>query len=227
MAFSLLSQSRILGRPCSSGRKECSSTIVGTPLRHRFAFGGILPAPVAHRQSTRGRDLRVRAIESPTDVAVNVHNEEDATYTIIDVEGNRSGWGGSREEISLLCANPNSCCRVPGILNSISAVLRDLALDVGKAQVSGDDVRFRNRFFVQRTQGGKVTDPQQIKEITTALGVLLKAKSALSAVSRPKFDSPQGDTGRMNALMGACSVSCIKLPPGPTHARPPALQTRT
>ena len=74
---------------------------------------------------------------------------------------------------------------------------------MGKAQVSGDDVRFRNRFFVQRTQGGKVTDPQQIKEITTALGVLLKAKSALSAVSRPKFDSPQGDAGRMNALMGA------------------------
>lgn len=120
------------------------------------------------------------------------------------------GTGRSREdllEISPPCL-PNSCCRVPGILNSISAVLRDLALDVGKAQVSGDDVRFRNRFFVQRTQGGKVTDPQQIKEITTALGVLLKAKSALSAVSRPKFDSPQGDTGRMNALMGACRVPC-------------------
>ena len=93
-------------------------------------------------------------------------------------------------------------CRIPGILNSISAVLRDLALDVGKATVDGDDKRFHNRFFVLNTKGGKVTDEQQIKEITTALGVLLKAKSALSSVSRPKFDSPQGDTGRMNALMG-------------------------
>ena len=92
--------------------------------------------------------------------------------------------------------------RVPGILNSLSAVLRDLDLDVGKATVDGDDKRFHNRFFVQNTQGGKITDAQQLKEITTALEVLLKAKSALSSVSRPKFESPQGDTGRMNALMG-------------------------
>lgn len=96
----------------------------------------------------------------------------------------------------------NVPCRIPGILNSISAVLRDLALDVGKATVDGDDKRFHNRFFVRDAKGGKVMDDQQILEITTALGVLLKAKSALSSVARPKFDSPQGDTGRMNALMG-------------------------
>ena len=35
--------------------------------------------------------MRIRAIESPSDVAINVQNEEDSAYTIIDVEGNR--WG--------------------------------------------------------------------------------------------------------------------------------------
>ncbi len=83
-------------------------------------------------------------------------------------------------------------------------MLRDLGLDVGKADIlDGDEKRFHNRFYVQNSRGGKITDAQQVKEISLALEVLLKAKNALSTVSRPKFDSSkESTTGRMNAMMG-------------------------
>ncbi|GAX74311.1 hypothetical protein CEUSTIGMA_g1760.t1 [Chlamydomonas eustigma] len=131
--------------------------------------------------SLASRNVHVGAVESPaetTGIIVDVDNKFDSEYSVIYVEGNR----------------------VPGILNSLSSVLRDVGLDVGKAAVDGDDKRFRNRFFVQRSRGGKVTDAQEIKEVVTALEVLLKAKTALSYVSRPKFVG-QGDTGRVSALM--------------------------
>lgn len=107
-------------------------------------------------------------------------------------------------QLSSLISHHLSCNRVPGLLNSISTVLKDLALDVGKAAVGskdGDDSLFRDRFFVQKSKGGKVTDSQQINEIVTALEIVLKAKANSSLVSRPKFESKMGDTNRLQTMM--------------------------
>ena len=60
---------------------------------------------------------------------------------------------------------------------------------------------FRDRFYVQKSKGGKVTDAQQINEIVTALEVVLKAKANSSLVSRPKFESKMGDTNRLQTMM--------------------------
>ena len=91
MALSLLSQTRLLGsyRPTSSNRTSSVPAVEHAQLVPRLH--GFNSAPIVHRHSTRGRDLRIRAIESPSDVAINVQNEEASAYTIIDVEGNR--WG--------------------------------------------------------------------------------------------------------------------------------------
>jgi len=112
-------------------------------------------------------------------VQVKFDNETDPVFTVIDIEADNKA----------------------GLLSSISAVLRDLALEVGKALVENDGSRIHDRFYVQRLGGGKVTDSQQLKEITTALEVLLKSKPSSSAVARPKFESKQGDTSRMQTLM--------------------------
>lgn len=97
-----------------------------------------------------------------------------------------------------------SRCRIPGLLASVSAVLCDLALDVGKADTTNTDTtHFASKFYVTNASGGKVTDPQLVKEVATALEVLLKAKSSHSAQSRPKFDSTEVEkTTRMQTLMG-------------------------
>ena len=94
--------------------------------------------------------------------------------------------------------------RIPGLLASVSAVLCDLALDVGKADTTNTDTtHFASKFYVTNASGGKVTDPQLVKEVATALEVLLKAKSSHSAQSRPKFDSTEVEkTTRMQTLMG-------------------------
>ncbi len=99
---------------------------------------------------------------------------------------------------------------MPGLLSIISKVLKDLGLEVGKATVAGDDSRFCDKFFVQRSDGGKVTDQDQIKDVTTALELLLKAKAKASTISRPRFESTQGgDTGRMRTMMGEICVSSV------------------
>lgn len=82
-------------------------------------------------------------------------------------------------------------------------VFRDLAIDVGKANVDGSEERVSDKFFV-RMAGQKLTEAKA-KEAVTALELLLASKAtAPGAVSRPKFDAAatvQGK-GRLYTLMG-------------------------
>ncbi|KAG1668368.1 hypothetical protein FOA52_004877 [Chlamydomonas sp. UWO 241] len=129
------------------------------------------------------RSVQVNAVAEVAPAAkIIIDNITDSKFTVIEIEGPK----------------------VPGLLQSISATLRDLGLEV-KAVVEGEGATYHDTFFVQKTSGGKITDEEEVK---TALEVLLRAKTAMRLIgnSRPQFSSAGGrggadSTARMSTLM--------------------------
>ncbi|GLI61446.1 hypothetical protein VaNZ11_003810 [Volvox africanus] len=140
----------------------------GCVLARRTVSGParIIPAP-----------LRVAAPESPAAqgvVEVYVDNSSDANYTVITVQA----------------ANK------PGLLTSITALFRDLGVDVGKAVVDGDEVKINDTFYVRTLTGGKLSE-DKAADAVRSLEVLLRSKPSSTDVSRPKFEAQgQGQSGK-------------------------------
>ncbi|GIL74061.1 hypothetical protein Vretimale_4977 [Volvox reticuliferus] len=120
---------------------------------------------------------RVAAPESPAAqgvVEVYVDNSSDANYTVITVQA----------------ANK------PGLLTSITALFRDLGVDVGKAVVEGDEAKISDTFYVRTLTGGKLSD-DKAADAVRSLEVLLRSKPSSTDVSRPKFEAQgQGQSGK-------------------------------
>lgn len=77
----------------------------------------------------------------------------------------------------------------PGLLTALSAALRELGLDVSKAIVETDaqQKKIADKFYVTKQgDGSKVTDPQEVQNITSALEMLLKSRAG-PTTPRPKF----------------------------------------
>ncbi|PNH06165.1 Glycogen phosphorylase 1 [Tetrabaena socialis] len=107
-------------------------------------------------------------------IDITVDAETDAAYTVISVKA----------------ANK------PGLLTSITALFRDLGVDVGKAAVEGDDARVDDKFYVRTLSGGKLDDAKAA-EAVKALDALLRSKPSSTDVSRPKFEATgQGQSGK-------------------------------
>ncbi|GFR48003.1 hypothetical protein Agub_g9829 [Astrephomene gubernaculifera] len=110
---------------------------------------------------------RVATPETPAtsgDVNISVNND-DSNYTVISVQA----------------ANK------PGLLSSITALFRDLGVDVGKAVVEGDDGRINDKFYIRSMAGAKLSD-EEAADTMRALDVLLRSKQSSTDVSRPKFE---------------------------------------
>lgn len=75
-----------------------------------------------------------------------------------------------------------------------------VAVDVGKAQVDGDETEISDMFYVT-FRGNKIVDEAQIESIKQAVHAVLSYKSALGGASRPKFGAAAGKSG-VTTLMG-------------------------
>ncbi|GLC34950.1 Acid phosphatase pho1 [Pleodorina starrii] len=143
------------------------------PARRTVSGARSVPAPP-----------RVAAPESPAAqgvVEVTVDNSSDANYTVITVQA----------------ANK------PGLLTSITALFRDLGVDVGKAVVEGDEVKINDTFYVRTLTGGKLSD-DKAADAVRSLEVLLRSKPSSTDVSRPKFEAQgqeQPGKARLYTLM--------------------------
>nr|ABB88567.1 PhoB [Chlamydomonas reinhardtii]ABB88568.1 PhoB [Chlamydomonas reinhardtii] len=151
-----------------------------------------VPAPVAvsasrskavaptRRSQGPGRQVSVKvaAPESPAssgEVIVNFDNTTDSGYTVISVQANNK----------------------PGLLTSITALFRDLGVDVGKAVVEGDEDRINDKFYVRSLSGGKLSE-DKAADCVKALDVLLRSKPTGTEATRPKFENTAatGGTGK-------------------------------
>ncbi|KXZ53126.1 hypothetical protein GPECTOR_7g1017 [Gonium pectorale] len=167
---------------------RASTQNVPTPVAPAPVLRGRAAAP-ARRVSAPQPERRtvlsqVAAPESPAtagDVNITVDNTGDANYTVISVQA----------------ANK------PGLLTSITALFRDLAVDVGKAVVEGDEAKINDKFYVRALSGGKLSS-EKAADAVRALDVLLRSKPSSTDVSRPKFEAQgqsQSGKARLYTLM--------------------------
>ena len=90
----------------------------------------------------------------------------------------------------------------PGLLTAITAAFRDLNLEVGKADVQGDESKIADKFYVRYPEGGKIEEDSQIASIQKALETLLRSRSTGPVSTRPKFStvSIQQDANKRELL---------------------------
>jgi [protein-PII] uridylyltransferase len=115
------------------------------------AFRGTLRKAVAGQMSLAHRvgEQRRRYPEPRTDLPVTVAVDNDASdfSTVIEV--------GAADR--------------PGLLYDITSVLADLQLDVHLAKVATYTGRVIDAFYVRDALGGKITSPEQIAEVESAM----------------------------------------------------------
>jgi UTP:GlnB (protein PII) uridylyltransferase len=90
----------------------------------------------------------------------------------------------------------------PGALSAITAVFRDLGLNVVKAEAATLDGALDNHFHVIGPAGGKVTDTRALDALESSLFTVLQSKSGARA--RAVFDTVDYTPNvRASAIMGA------------------------
>ncbi|KAG2446570.1 hypothetical protein HYH02_008557 [Chlamydomonas schloesseri] len=139
-------------------------------------------APTRRSQGPgRQVSVKVAAPESPAssgEVTVSFDNISDSGYTVISVQANNK----------------------PGLLTSITALFRDLGVDVGKAVVEGDEDKINDKFYVRSLSGGKLSE-DKAADCVKALDVLLRSKPTGTEATRPKFENTAPTAGAGKARL--------------------------
>ncbi|MEW5297432.1 MAG: hypothetical protein WDW36_000640 [Sanguina aurantia] len=99
---------------------------------------------------------------------VTLDNDSDPNYTIISVDADSK----------------------PGTLSSITAMFRDLGIEVVKAAVDSAGGRISDKFYVtmHTAAGGKVLDKQKIQDVVEVIQTTLRSKTGQGGL-RPTFDA--------------------------------------
>eukprot|EP00798_Chlamydomonas_sp_ICE-L_P029610 gene29610-17891_t len=148
--------------------------------------------PIKHKpqpcRANVGEGNIVHAVPLPI-IEVTIDNDKDDAKTLISV----------------------SCLPRPGLLRSLNKAFNSLGLKVTRSTMDKSDVGTMEYFLVETVDGGKVTDPQDMDDIVTALRRIAQPRGA-EYPRRPHFESGQGDTARLDSLMALSflEVSCRK-----------------
>ena len=144
---------------------------------------GRVTGVVGRARVRRGVVTRVKSSaesKSANEAAIEIDTTSDEAYTVIRIRD-----------------APNK----PGTLRVITTALADLGLNIEKAIVdSAKDDRVSDIFHVTDASGSKVTDAEDVDNIKTCLGMILRAHfSSTHEIARPDAapsTEPQGSTKR-------------------------------
>eukprot|EP00884_Botryococcus_braunii_P022198 jgi/Botrbrau1/8662/Bobra.0087s0016.1 len=129
-------------------------------------------AGVGRRSYRKSNQCIVRAVAEPIphqkDVEIQIDNDESLEFTAVTVTG------------------PNR----PGLLNALSSCFKDLALDVRKAAIDGQNGFVVDKFYLQTESGDKVTDEDELQRLKVSLEAIMAAGRrplSRSASKRPEL----------------------------------------
>lgn len=130
----------------------------------------------APRARLRTRAVKETASDNVTSTAVTIDNDADESSTVVIVDAQN----------------------VPGLLTAMTAVFRDLQLEVTRAEVDTSNGVVRDMFLVTDSSGSKVTDSRVLAKLQDALS------STMAEERRPgRLAWGPASATRAQILMGA------------------------